>query len=116
MTMTASTLTGCYFGDVILVDQNEGPQIVESTSDEPILVVDQASFPVFVAALDDSDDVLTFFWLKGSEPIPDAEQIPMGSLVRLDRDEPGLDGKELKVSIFDSELAATSQTWTLEVP
>lgn len=116
MTMSASTLTACYLGDIVLIDQNEPPQIVEASTDDPVLVVDQALHPVFVAALDDTDDVLTFLWVLGGEPIPDAEQIPMGSLVRLDRDEPGLSGKDLKVSVFDSEGASTSQTWLLEVP
>ena len=116
MTVSTTSLTACYLGDIVLVDQNDAPQIVESTTAESVLVVDLALYPVYVAALDDTDDVLTFLWVKAGEPIPDAEQIPMGSLIRLDRDEPGLSGQELRVSVFDSLGASTSQSWTLEVP
>lgn len=116
MTLTAQTLTGCYFGDIVLVDENDPPYIVQSTSSDPVLIVDQALFPVYVAALDDTDSVLTFLWTLNNVIVPDAEQIPMGSQIRLDRDEPGLGGKSLQVSVYDSEGASTGQSWILEVP
>jgi hypothetical protein len=116
MVASLQYLTGCFFGDIVLVGANEPPDIVSSTTSEPILVVDQEIFHVFIAAIDDTDQVLTFLWTKGGEIIPDAQQIEDGSQIRLDRSEPGLDGKELRASVYDSEGATTTQSWILEVP
>ncbi len=79
-------------------------------------MIDLERCPVYVACDDDTDDVLEYFWIKGLEPVPDAVQITKGSMIWLDREEPGLDGKELRVTIYDSEAASTSQSWIVEVP
>ncbi len=116
MTLSAQTLTACYWGDIQLVDPNEPPWINESTTNDPILVIDQEEFSVYVAAQDDIDDVLIYLWTKDNEVIPDAIPFVGGSQVYLTRSEPGLSGKVLRVSVYDSEGASTSQSWVLEVP
>ncbi len=115
--MTACSLasTSCYFGDIVVVEANDAPVIVSATTFETVLKIDKEIFPVYVACQDDTDDVLNYLWTLDRVVIPDAEDLPNGSQVRLDRNEPDLDGSPLEILVWDSEGAQTDMSWTLEV-